>query len=290
VTGPTAEHRSAFTVGEALTEGTRALQGLPDGSPRLEAELLLVKATARSRTHLTAWPEQVLAPGALASFELLVARRRSGEPIAYILGRQAFWSLDLRVTPDTLIPRPETELLVEIGLAGGDAGSSRQVADLGTGSGAIAAALAKERPHWLVIAVERSAAALGVARTNFSELGLSNCLAIRGDWLAPLASRSLDLILANPPYVPEGDPHLSRGDLRFEPLEALAAGTEGLDAIRVIAVEAGRCLRPGGLLALEHGFDQGQRARRLLADAGLRDPETRLDLAGHERVSLAWAD
>lgn len=290
MTGPDAEHSPALTIGEALREATRALQGLPGGNPRLEAELLLMKATAWPRTRLIAWPNQRLDSAARASFHRLVARRRSGEPLAYIRGRQAFWTLDLRVTPDTLIPRPETELLVEIGLAAAGADSVRRVADLGTGSGAIAAALAQERPRWLVIAVERSAAAIAVARANFTELGLSNCLAVQGDWLAPLASRSLDLILANPPYVPEGDPHLSRGDLRFEPREALAAGTGGLDAIRTIAGEAGRCLRTGGLLALEHGFDQGHQVRQLLAEGGMRDPQTRRDLAGHGRVSLAWAD
>jgi release factor glutamine methyltransferase len=129
-----------------------------------------------------------------------------------------------------------------------------------------------------------------VARANFETLGLSNCLAVRGNWLAPLGSRSLDLILANPPYVPSGDPHLSRGGLPFEPLEALAAGPEGLDAIAAIAREAGRGLRPGGLVALEHGFDQGPAVRRLLGELGLRGPHSRRDLAGQERVTLARAD
>ena len=181
--------RPSPTVREALRAATGTLQGLPDGSPRLEAELLLMEATGWPRTRLTAWPERRLEPAALAAFESLLARRRSGEPMAYIRGRQAFWTLELRVTPDTLIPRPETELLVEIALAQPDAGGCWRVADLGTGSGAIAAALARERPHWLVIAVERSAAALAVARANFAELRLSNCLALRGDWLAPLAPR-----------------------------------------------------------------------------------------------------
>jgi release factor glutamine methyltransferase len=278
------------TVGEVLREAAGALSGLADGSPRLEAELLLAEVTGWPRTRLIAWPDRTLEPTVLAAFRSLLARRRSGEPLAYIRGRQAFWSLELRVTPDTLIPRPETELLVEVALAEAGAAPIRRVADLGTGSGAVAAALATERPHWLIIAVERSAAALAVAHTNFRELGLSNCLAVRGDWLAPLGSRSLDLILANPPYVPSGDPHLSRGGLPFEPLEALAAGPEGLDAIAAIGREAVRCLRPGGLLALEHGFDQGPAVRRLLGELGLRGPHSRRDLAGQERVTLARAD
>lgn len=276
-------------VGEVLREAAGALSGLADGSPRLEAELLLAEVTGWPRTHLIAWPDRPVDPAALAAFRSLLARRRSGEPLAYIRGRQAFWSLELRVTPDTLIPRPETELLVEIALAEVDAAPIRRMADLGTGSGAVAAALATERPHWLIVAVERSAAAVAVARANFGALGLSNCLAVRGDWLAPLGSRSLDLILANPPYVPSGDPHLSRGGLPFEPLEALAAGPEGLDAIAAIAREAGRCLRPGGLLALEHGFDQAPAVRGLLGALGLRAPISRRDLAGQERVTLAWA-
>lgn len=271
-------------------EATQTLQGLPDSSPQLEAELLLMEATGWPRTRLIAWPEQHLDTTACTAFRRLVARRRTGEPLAYIRGRQAFWDLELRVTPDTLIPRPETELLVEIALAEAGAESRRRVADLGTGSGPIAAALAQERPHWLVVAVERSAAALAVARSNFTELRLSNCLAVRGDWLVPLAARSLDLILANPPYVPVGDPHLTRGDLRFEPRGALASGTEGLDAIRAIARQTQRCLRPGGLLAVEHGFDQGPSVRRLFAELGLLAPETRQDLAGLERVTMARAD
>jgi release factor glutamine methyltransferase len=246
-----------------------------------------VEATGWPRTRLIAWPEQRIEPASLVAFESLLARRRAGEPMAYIRGRQAFWTLDLRVTPDTLIPRPETELLVEIALTQSEAGSRWRVADLGTGSGAIAAALAHERPRWLVIAVERSASALAVARANFTELRLSNCMLIRGDWLTPLAPRSLDLILANPPYVPAEDPHLTRGDLSFEPREALAAGAQGLDAIRSIAREAGRCLRPGGLLAVEHGFDQAPAVRRLFAELGLLEPQTRRDMAGQERVTLA---
>ncbi|MGE5155243.1 MAG: peptide chain release factor N(5)-glutamine methyltransferase [Bdellovibrio bacteriovorus] len=280
----------ALTVAQALRAATQALDGLPDGNPRREAELLLMEATGWPHTRLIAWPEQALDAAPRAAFERLVARRRSGEPLAYIRGRQAFWTLDLRVTPATLIPRPETELLVEIALTHPGADSCRQVADLGTGSGAIAAALARERPHWYVIALDRSAAALAVARANFAELGLSNCLAARGDWLSSLGSRRLDLILANPPYVPESDPHLTRGDLRFEPRGALASGRDGLDAIRAIVGRAALCLKPGGLLAVEHGFDQGPAVRRLFAQAGLRDGETRRDLAGQERVTLARMD
>lgn len=282
------EHQPV-TIREALREANLALAGLAGGTPGLESELLLMEATGWPRIHLRAWPEQVLNPPVLTAFRALVARRQAGEPIAYIRGRQAFWTLELRVTPDTLIPRPETELLVEIALAQPDGDRPQRVADLGTGSGAIAAAVATERPHWSIIATERSAAALAVARINFQALGVPNCLPLQGNWLAPLDTGSLDLILANPPYVAAGDLHLTRGDLRFEPRAALASGRSGLDAITAIAREARRCLRAGGLIAVEHGFDQGPAVCRLFADAGLQDPETRRDLAGQERVTLAWA-
>jgi release factor glutamine methyltransferase len=273
-------------VDRTLQAATVALARLPQAAPRLEAEVLLSEATGWPRTRLCAWPEARLDAGALARFATLLARRLAGEPIAYIRGRQEFWTLDLQVTRDTLIPRPETELLVEIALALPDPDRPRLIADLGTGSGAIAAAVAHERPAWRVIATDRSAAALAVARSNFRDLGLGNILALRADWLGPIAPGTLDLILANPPYIPAQDPHLDRGDLPCEPRSALAAGPDGLDAIRRIAADAARCLRPGGLLAVEHGFDQGAAARDLFAAGGLIDPETRCDLAGLDRVTL----
>jgi release factor glutamine methyltransferase len=276
-------------VDETLKDAAAALARLPQASPRLEAELLLTQATGWSRTHLVAWPEMHLEPGAAAHFDGLLARRLAGEPIAYIRGHQAFWTLDLKVTPDTLIPRPETELLVEIALALPDADRPHLVADLGTGSGAIGAVVASERPAWRIIATDRSAAALAVARYNFQALGLHNVQAVRADWLAPIAPGTLDLILANPPYVADGDPHLVQGDLPCEPSIALASGPDGLDAIRAIAVAAVRCLRPGGLLAVEHGSDQGAVVRGLFAERGLCSPATRKDCAGLDRVTLGWA-
>lgn len=277
-------------VGPTLRAAAVALAGLPQATPRLEAELLLAQVTGWPRTRLIAWPDQVLDTGTVATFATLLARRLTGEPLAYVLGRQAFWTLNLRVTPDTLIPRPETELLVELALELlPDPQRPWRVADLGTGSGAIAAALASERPRWRVFAADRSAPALAVAQANFRALGLVGVQALRADWLAPFGAASLDCILANPPYVAAADPHLSQGDLPFEPAAALVAGPEGLDAIRRILADATRCLRPGGALAIEHGCDQGPAVRGLLARHGLRDPETRRDLAGLERASLAWA-
>ena len=273
---------------DILHRSASALEALPESSARLEAELLLAEATGWTRTSLLAWPERVLDPAGAERFAALLARRLAGEPIAYIRGRQGFWTLELRVTPDTLIPRPETELLVEIALDRLDARRLLRVADLGTGSGAIAAALASERPGWHLIATDRSAPALAVARDNFRLLDLERIGCLRMDWLTALASDSLDAILSNPPYVAGQDPHLDRGDPRFEPRSALTPGGDGLDAIRAIAADAGRCLCSGGLLAVEHGFDQGAPVRRILANAGLHAIETHRDLAGLDRVTLGY--
>jgi release factor glutamine methyltransferase len=278
----------ALTVGEALNAASARLTGLPDGSPRLEAELLLGEATGLRRPQMLARPDAPLAIEARRRLTRLVERRRRGEPIAYILGCQGFWTLDLQVTPDTLIPRPETELLVETALARLPADAPLLVADLGTGSGAIAAALASERPVWTLIAADRSIAALDVACTNARRLQLTNLCTLAGSWLAPFAPASLDAVLSNPPYVRADDPHLTRGDLRYEPRSALAAGPDGLDAIRRIAAAAPDRLKPGGLIALEHGCDQGAAVRDLLAQAGLTGAQTVHDLAGHERVTLGW--
>ncbi|WP_408648019.1 peptide chain release factor N(5)-glutamine methyltransferase [Thiocapsa bogorovii] len=255
----------------------------------MEAELLLSEATGWPRTRLFAWPDHPLAPHDYARFDALLGRRLAGEPIAYIRGRQEFWSLELYVTPATLIPRPETELLVETALASLLADAPLQVADLGTGSGAIAAALATERPAWHLFATDRSSAALEVARENLLRTALRNVTLLRAHWSEAFAPGSLDAIVSNPPYVAARDPHLARGDLRFEPREALTPGGDGLDAYRAIAADACRCLRPHGWLILEHGYDQGSAIRRILADAGLKASSTRTDLAGHDRLTLARA-
>ncbi|NEV62982.1 peptide chain release factor N(5)-glutamine methyltransferase [Thiorhodococcus minor] len=279
---------SPAAVAQILKDAARRLSQIPESTPRLEAELLLTEATGWSRTTLIAWPERTLSQAAASKLEGLIQRRLAGEPIAYIRGRQAFWTFELEVTPATLIPRPETELIVETVLELRREYAALQVADLGTGSGAIAAAVASERPDWKVIATDRSAEALGVARKNLRALGLGKVRLARANWLDALAPASLDAILSNPPYVAEGDPHLQRGDLRFEPADALCPGGDGLDAIRAIAGTAHLCLRPGGLVVVEHGFDQGARVRQLFEQHGLEHAETRADLAGLDRVTLAW--
>ena len=277
----------ALSVREALTDASAQIAGLPDGSPRLEAELLLSAASGLDRTRMLAWPDTPLDSDSRRRLAALVERRCQGEPISYILGCQGFWTLDLDVTPDTLIPRPETELLVELALEVLPAEAPLLIADLGTGSGAIAAALASERPAWTLMATDRSLVALGVAITNARRLRLSNLYTLAADWLAPIDSATLDAILSNPPYIPSTDPHLVRGDLRFEPAMALSAGPDGLAAIRDIADQSPSRLKPGGLVAVEHGFDQGPPVRALFAAAGLVRVETRRDLAGHERITFA---
>lgn len=277
------------TLGSVLREAAETLAGLPQGAPRLESELLLAEATGLAREWLVAWPERVIEPAVAERFRDLVVRRRRGEPIAYLRGRQAFWSLELAVSPDTLIPRPETELLVEVALERLPPGRPLVVLDAGTGSGAIAAALAQERPAWTLIATERCAGAALVARDNLRRYAPGNTHLVRGDWLAAIAPASLDALISNPPYVAEGDPHLGEGDLPWEPRTALVAGADGLDAIRRLATEGRTCLRPGGLFALEHGYDQGPAVRDVLARHGYTATTTRRDLAGHERVTLGYA-
>lgn len=255
---------------------------------RLETEVLLAHVLQRPRSHLRAFPERALSPGEANGFLGLVERRRRGEPIAYLTGAREFWSLPLRVTPDTLIPRPETERLVELALEHLPGDDAAWVADLGTGAGPLALALAHERPAVHVVATDTSAAALEVARGNAARLGLGNVEFRRGDWCRALGpDERYAVMVSNPPYVPAGDPHLGRGDVRFEPRGALAAGPDGLDAIRRIAFAARHALAPGGWLLLEHGYDQAPAIRRLLMRCGYRAITTHEDLAAHPRVTQA---
>ncbi len=273
-------------IGTLLAAAAQRLASLTDASPRLEAELLLSQVLDKPRSYLFAWPDRTLSAAQREAFETLLSRRLAGEPVAYITGHREFWSLDLLVTPAVLIPRPDTERLVELALAALPARVGARVADLGTGSGAIAAALAHERPDWEVHATDLSAAALAVARNNFRRLGLSQVRTEQGTWCAALpADRRFDLLVSNPPYVPSGDPHLRRGDLRREPRGALASGADGLDDVRRIAQQAPAHLKTGGFLLLEHGYDQGAAVRQILAERGYTEIATHRDLAGQERVS-----
>lgn len=268
------------TLGDLLARATEL--AAVSASPRLDVELLLCAATGCSRTLLYARPETELTDAQEQDFARRFARRRDGEPMAYILGEREFWSLRLQVTPATLIPRPETELLVELALERVTEPRA-QVLDLGTGSGAIALALAHERPQWRITGVDRSAAALAVAEANRAALALDNVRLRAGDWLAG-EREHYHLIVANPPYVDPADRHLDQGDVRFEPRAALVAADRGLADLRAIAAAAPDHLLPGGWLLLEHGADQGAAVRALCA-ARLEEVQSWRDLAGHERAS-----
>ncbi|MDG2526356.1 peptide chain release factor N(5)-glutamine methyltransferase [Stenotrophomonas sp. HITSZ_GD] len=253
---------------------------------RADAEALLLHALGRDRAWLFAHGRDAVGQAAADAFLAQVERRLAGEPVAYLTGRRGFWTLDLAVTPATLIPRPETELLVELALARVDAAPGRRIADLGTGSGAIALALASERPQARVIATDASAAALAVARDNAAAHALGHVEFRHGPWWAPLAGERFDLVASNPPYIAAADPHLAQGDLRFEPATALAAGADGLDDIRQIVQGAPAHLQPGGWLLLEHGWDQGEAVAALLAACGLEAVQTVQDLEARDRVTL----
>jgi len=259
---------------------------LPGPDARHEAEQLLLHALGRDCAWLFAHGDEPLAAADAALFDALLARRAGGEPLAYIVGRRGFWTLDLQVSPATLIPRPETERLVELALARLPADRPLRIADLGTGTGAIALALAGERPSARVVATDVSDDALRIARANAASHDIANVEFRQGSWLAPLAGERFDLIASNPPYIADGDPHLARGDLRFEPAGALSSGADGLDAIREIVAAAPAHLAPGGWLLLEHGWDQGAAIRALLAAAGFADVATETDLEQRDRVSL----
>lgn len=250
-----------------------------------EVELLLGHALGRDRAWLYAHADDAVAVDAAIRFHDLLMRRSRGEPLAYILGRREFWSLDLDVTPDVLIPRHETELLVELALQKIPQAESVEIADLGTGAGGIALALARERPQTRVLATDISAAALDVARGNAQRLGIGNVEFAAGDWCVALGARKFDLIVANPPYVADVDLHLVRGDLRFEPPVALASGAAGLDAIGVIVRDVPMHLRRRGWFMFEHGFEQGPAARSALEKSGFVEVFTYSDLEGRERVS-----
>lgn len=277
----------ATTLRQAQRDASERLAALPHASPELEAALLLGHLLGKPRSYLFAWPDATLSNTQQAAYRHLVERRLAGEPIAYITGEREFWSLPLEVTPDTLIPRPETELLVELALERLQSRSSPRIADLGTGSGAIALALAKERPEALIHASDRGEATLRVARRNAERLGLRQVRFFLGHWCQALpADQEYDLIVSNPPYIEAGDPHLGRGDLPREPAGALVAGPDGLREIRHIARQCLAHLAPGGWLLLEHGHQQATAVRGILRQHGYHEIASFTDLAGSPRASI----
>ena len=276
-------------IDDALRDAQQALgqaAGGEHGASRLEAEILLAHALGTTRTYLRTWPERALEDDARARFQQLLARRLAGEPIAYLTGSREFWDMTLTVTPDTLIPRPETERLVELALARIPIDAQWRIADLGTGSGAIALAIARERPRCQVIATDNSAAALAVAQENAARLNVTNIAFRQGRWLEPLGDERFQLIAANPPYVHPADPHLAEGDLRFEPATALASAPDGLADLRDIVEGSRHHLRPGGWLLLEHGYEQGPAVADLLRAGGYAEVDVVTDLGHRERVCV----
>jgi len=277
---------TAETIAQALRQAAVKLSGLVQADARLEAEILLAHVLDKPRTYLFAWPEHRLNESSLKHFQSLVERRLHGEPSAYLTGYREFWSLEIAVTTETLIPRPETELLVERALHLIPIKSELSIADLGTGSGAVSAAIASERPACRILATDISTAALAVARQNFSRLGLENIHCANGRWCAALPTgMRFDLIVCNPPYVATDDPHLMQDGLPWEPISALISGSDGLQDICDIVATAADRLLPGGWLLLEHGFDQGARVRNMLSAADYRHCRTFRDLGGRDRVS-----
>ena len=253
-------------------------------SPRLDAELLLSYSLQQPRAYLFANGQETLSESQLTEFQNYLQRRIEGEPIAYILGKREFWDIELLVNPSVLVPRPETELLVETALELFADSSSIRVADLGTGSGAIALAIGRSRPGWQIDAVDISETALVTAAANAERLGISNVEFSCASWCDGLTQRAYDLIIANPPYVAPGDAHLQQGDLRFEPNLALEATENGLADLFSIAGQARNVLKTNGYLLMEHGFDQHQALNQRLTDLGYTDVKGRNDLAGHCRM------
>ncbi len=273
------------TVAALLAEAEQRLHCSP--TARLDSEVLLGEVLKAERSHLYSSPERPVTPQQQARYHYLIAERACGVPVAYLTGWREFWSLKIEVNKYTLIPRPETEHLVEVALDLIRTHGFQTIVDLGTGSGAIALAIASEHPGAQITATDISEGALHIAHRNAKRLGLTNVIFQRGDWYEALDGMRFDLILSNPPYVASDDPRLREGDLRFEPPIALLAGGEGLTAIRRIIAEAGRHLYPGGWLALEHGYDQKGVLWDLFQSSGFQDIRTISDYSGQDRVTLA---
>lgn len=271
-------------IDTALARATDAL-GKASESPRLDAELLLARALDVSRSFLVAHADEEFDSAAGERFQSAVDQRADGMPLAYITGEKEFWSMTLVVTPATLVPRPDTEILVDHALRQIPRKSTLHILDLGTGSGAVALAIARERPLCEVVATDMSEEALAVARENARRQKVPNIEFIRGNWLEPVKARCFDVIVSNPPYVADDDPHFD--DLRFEPRLALAAGREGLDAIRIIATEAVNVLNSSGIILIEHGESQQDAIADILASNGWHDIDCVRDLAGLPRVTTA---
>jgi len=287
VAQPTSSQDSVpLTLEAQLKLASQALAKSGSESPSLDAAVLLCHVLDKPRSYLLTWPDRELTAQQQADFAAVMARRTQGEPVAYILGEREFWSLPLKVAPSTLIPRPDTERLVELAL---DKIPSQpcQVLDLGTGTGAIALALASELPQHSVTGVDIRPEAQALASENAKRLALSNSRFLQGSWFTPLDNGiKFACIVSNPPYIEKDDPHLTQGDVRFEPLSALVAEEKGMADLTYIADHSRHFLSEAGWLLMEHGFEQGQAVREMMQSFGYTDVETAQDYAGNDRVTL----
>ena len=269
-------------IAEALQYGYSVL--IDSDSSEIDSQVLLCHCLGCQTTYLHTWPDKILTKIQQSKFTDLIKQRLDGKPVAHLIGQRGFWSLDLNVTADTLIPRPDTELLVELALK--KLKVDMLVADLGTGTGAIALSLAMENPKATILAMDFSMAALNVAKQNASHHNFNNVMFWRGSWLSAIAHNTLDMVVSNPPYIEADDPHLSQGDVRFEPISALVSGADGLDDIRQIVEQAQRCLKLSGWLMVEHGFHQAKQVQQLFLDAGFTEISSHQDFGGNDRVVI----
>ncbi|NOQ94200.1 MAG: peptide chain release factor N(5)-glutamine methyltransferase [Methylophaga sp.] len=271
-----------MNIADALNYGQTALTD--SDSPSIDCQVLLCHSLECVTSYLHTWPEKELSNEQQQLFEQLIAQRQNGQPVAHLTGQRGFWTLDLKVTADTLIPRPDTELLVSLALE--KLTPQMTIADLGTGSGAIALSLASEEANCTVFASDASPAALAVAKYNASNNQLNNVQFWQGSWLSAISVHCLDMIVSNPPYIEADDEHLSQGDVRFEPITALASGADGLDDIREIIVQAKHCLKPEGWLFIEHGYHQAKQVQELFFAAGFITISSHKDYGDNDRVTV----
>ncbi len=274
------------TIDALLKSAKETLSSKHYDTAAVDAEVLLCHTLNKSRSFIYSWPEYTLTKQQQDDYRKLVEQRLSGQPVAYLVGMRDFWSLELDVCKDVLIPRPDSELIVELALEKIPTTAKWHIADLGTGSGAIALAIATERPDCYLYAVDISNCALNVAKSNADKLKITNIEFIEGNWFKPLADRQFEIIVSNPPYIAENDRHLMAGDVRFEPKQALISGKDGMDDIQKIVIAAKCHLKRGGWLLLEHGYKQGKAVRNLFSHADYTDIVTCKDIAGNDRVTL----
>lgn len=275
------------TYKQLLEDATHRLKAVSD-TPRLDAEILLAHVLQKPRSVFFTWPDREVANEDEKIFSDLLRRREVGEPVAYLIGHKEFWSLDYLVTKDTLIPRPETELLVELALECLPANQACRVADLGTGSGAIAIALAHERPHWQLVATDQSEPALTIAKLNAKQNRVHNIEFVLGDWCEALPRKDFHAIVSNPPYIAEDDPHLEYSARHYDPKTALIASKDGMAAIEKIIAQAQSHLTAKGFLLLEHGFLQAEVVQQTFLRCGYERISSHCDLAGHIRATMAY--